>query len=72
MTLENNHDYNHSSELFGGGDTTSQASSRHESIISSASTFRDTEIEEDTASNLMKIQNLTSIVNDPKGDSFMK
>ncbi len=72
MTLENNHDDNHSSEFFGGGDTTSQASSRHESIISSASTFRDTEIEEDTASNLMKIQNLTSIVNDPKGDSFMK
>lgn len=36
------------------------------------STFRDTEIEEDMASSLMKMQNLTSIVNDPKSDSFFK
>ena len=35
-------------------------------------TFRDTEIEEDMATSLMKMQNLTSIVNDPKSDSFFK
>lgn len=34
-------------------------------------TFRDTEIEDDLASYLMKMQSLTSIVNDPKGDSFL-
>jgi|LauGreDrversion4_2_1035121.scaffolds.fasta_scaffold160056_1 hypothetical protein len=38
----------------------------------STSTFRDTEIEEDMATSLMKMQSLTSIVNDPKSDSFLK
>lgn len=38
----------------------------------STTTFRDTEIEEDMATSLMKMQNLTSIVNDPKSDSFLK
>jgi hypothetical protein len=38
----------------------------------STTTFRDTEIEEDMATSLMKMQNLTSIVNDPKSDSFFK
>ena len=35
-------------------------------------TFRDTELEETEASQLMKIQNLASIINDPKSDSFYK
>ncbi len=37
-----------------------------------STTFRDTEIEEDTANNLLKIQSLTSIVNDPKADSILR
>ena len=35
-------------------------------------TFRDTEIEEIDASNIMKIQNISSILNDPKSDNFLK
>ena len=35
-------------------------------------TFRDTEIEEDMATSILKMQSLTSIVNDPKADSFFK
>ena len=39
------------------------------SIKSASTTFRDTEIEEDLATSLLKMQSLTSIVNDPKSDS---
>jgi hypothetical protein len=63
-TMEDFQDHEGSSGDF--GDTISHGSKQ------SASTFRDTEIEGDTASSLMRIQNLTSIVNDPKRDSFMK
>jgi hypothetical protein len=63
LTMEHFQDHETSSDF---GDTISHGSKQ------SASTFRDTEIEGDTASSLMRIQNLTSIVNDPKGDSFMK
>jgi hypothetical protein len=38
----------------------------------STHTFRDTEIEEVEANNLMKIQSIASIINDPKSDSFYK
>jgi hypothetical protein len=64
LTMEDFQDHEVSSGDF--GDTISHGSKQ------SASTFRDTEIEGDTASSLMRIQNLTSIVNDPKRDSFMK
>ena len=37
-----------------------------------SSTFRDTEIEEKDASELMKIQNIASIINDPKSDTFYR
>ena len=36
------------------------------------STFRDTELDEADAVNLMKIQSLTSIINDPKSDTIYK
>ncbi|CDW75065.1 UNKNOWN [Stylonychia lemnae] len=39
---------------------------------SNTNTFRDTELDEFEASNLMKIQSLTSIINDPKSDTFYK
>ena len=35
-------------------------------------TFRDTELDEFEASNLMKIQSLTSIINNPKNDTLFK
>jgi hypothetical protein len=63
LTMEDFQDHEVSSDF---GDSISQGSKQ------SARTFRDTEIEGDTASSLMRIQNLTSIVNDPKRDSFMK
>ena len=39
---------------------------------SNAHTFRDTEIEELDASNLMKIQSIASIINNPKSESLYK
>lgn len=37
-----------------------------------ASTFRDTEIEREEANNFMKIQSLSSIVNNPKSESLLR
>jgi len=38
----------------------------------SKSTFRDTEIEEDLATSLLRTQNLSSIVNDPRSESMFR
>ena len=50
------------------GDTISLGSKQS----SVSTTFRDTEMEEDLASSIMWMQSLTSIVNDPRADGFVK
>lgn len=64
--VSENHRSDDNNDSFSYGDTISLGSKL------SQSTWRDTEIDEDMASNLLKMQNLSSIVNDPKGDSLLR
>ena len=65
-----------SSQKAGSSDhdnTNIDSSSYVDDIISmQGNTFRDTEIRENQANNLMKMQSIASIINDPKRDSFYK
>ena len=54
------------------GNETMRSRQSNMSSVSSSSTFRDTLVAEEDASSLMHSQNLTSIVNNPKKDSFVR